>query len=824
VGPAAGGDIERVTTPSVGVRIPQYGSTWPQVRDFALRAERLGFEGLWVNDHLQSPGRVKAEPTFDALTTLGALAAITSRPRLGVAVLSASYRPAALAAKMATVLDVISGGRLIVGLGTGSDVPEHRAYGVPFGSPGERTAGLRDALEVMRAMFRHPEGADVPGALEGAPNQPPPAQPGGPPILLAAHRPRLLRLAGERADGIVAAFAGADEVAARLAVADEARRAAGRPPLRCAVYTFALPVPSRREAEAWLRPEAEALGSTPGGLLRWLRGTGIVGEPDEVAAELGRLGEAGVTDAALVLPSRVAAEALDALAEAALPVPPAAVAPAPAAARGRADANLVGLLVERHAEGGLGDAPAAVDETGRWSFAELSAAAARAGGALREAGARRGDRVGIALRDGRPWVAAFLGAARIGAVAVPLDPGSSPERLADALDDCEPAVLVADAEEVAVPPGAAVAIEPDALDSGRPAPVAPVHPEDLAYLVYSSGSTGRPKGTMHAHRDLRAGIETYAAEVLGLEPGDRCHSTARLFSSLGFGNGFFRVLGRGATAVMSGVLPTPRAILGTVAREGVTVLTAVPTFWAQLARFLERHPDPDALAPVRLAVSSGDSLPPAVAARLGDIAGLDLIQGLGCSECSNVVISTRPGEPAGGTLGRAVPGVEIRLADDEGRAVEPGTPGRLWIRSDSNTTGYWRRVDETREVVFGPWLRMGDVLSERDGVYRYLGRADDLFKVDARWVSPAEVEAALLDHGAVAEVAVVGRPDDDGLLRPAAFVVLTPEAEPGDDLAAALRRHVAHALAPHSAPQTVTVVEELPRLPSGKLDRRRLRA
>ena len=353
--------------------------------------------------------------------------------------------------------------------------------------------------------------------------------------------------------------------------------------------------------------------------------------------------------------------------------------------------------------------------------------------------------------------------------------------------------------------------------------MAAVHPEDLAYLVYSSGSTGRPKGAMHAHRDLRAGIETYAAEVLALGPGDRCHSTARLFTSLGFGNGFFRVLGRGATAVLSGVLPTPRAVLATVEREGVTVLTGVPTFWSQLARFLERHPGPGALASVRLAVSSGDSLPPAVAARLRAVAGLDLIQGLGCSECSNVVISTRPGEPGEETLGRAVAGVEIRLADDEGREVEPGTPGRLWIRSDSNTTGYWRRVAETREVVFGPWLRMGDVLAETGGLYRHLGRADDLFKVDARWVSPVEVEAVLLDHGAVAEAAVVGRPGADGLLRPAAFVVLAPEAEERGDLAAALRRHVARALAPHSAPQTVTVVDALPRLPSGKLDRRRLR-
>ena len=138
-------------------------------------------------------------------------------------------------------------------------------------------------------------------------------------------------------------------------------------------------------------------------------------------------------------------------------------------------------------------------------------------------------------------------------------------------------------------------------------------------------------------------------------------------------------------------MPTPRAVLGIVARERVTVLTGVPTFWSQLARFLERHPDAEALGSVRLAVSSGDSLPPSVAARLREVAGIELIEGLGCSECSNIVISTRAGEPLPGTLGRAVEGVEIRLADEEGRPVEPGAPGRLWIRSDSNTSGYWRR-------------------------------------------------------------------------------------------------------------------------------------
>jgi alkanesulfonate monooxygenase SsuD/methylene tetrahydromethanopterin reductase-like flavin-dependent oxidoreductase (luciferase family) len=298
----AGSDV-----PAIGVRIPQYGAPWPQIRDAALRIEELGFDGVWVNDHLQSPGRVKRDPTFDALTTLSAIAALTDRVRLGTVVLSASARPAPLAAKMLTILDVISGGRVVLGLGTGSNVPEHRAYGIPFPSPPGRTEVLRATLETMRAMFDGADGAP--------PNVPPPVQPGGPPIWLAAHRPRLLRFAGERADGIVAAFVDPAEAGRRLGIAREARPET-LPPLSCALYTFVMPVPSRREAHAWVAAEAENLGTTPAAFLRWMSGTGMVGPPDELRAALAEHRAAGVTDAILVLPSRVPPESLDALAEA----------------------------------------------------------------------------------------------------------------------------------------------------------------------------------------------------------------------------------------------------------------------------------------------------------------------------------------------------------------------------------------------------------------------------------------------------------------------------------------------------------------------------
>lgn len=295
--------------PAIGLRVPQYGSTWPQIRDAALRIERLGFDSVWVNDHLQSPGRVKRDPTFDALTTLSALAPLTRRVRLGTVVLSSSYRPPPVAAKMLTIIDVISGGRMIVGLGAGSNVPEHAAYGIPFPERPARTARLERTLTTFKAMFA--------GDPDAPPNVPPPAQAGGPPVWVAAHRQRLLRIAGERADGVVAAFVRPPELRRRLGVA-AAARPADLPPLSCLLYTFVLPVPSRAEAEGWVAAEAATLGATPAAYLRWLSSTGIVASPDDLRAELADHGAAGATHAALVLPSRVPPEAIDALAEAVL--------------------------------------------------------------------------------------------------------------------------------------------------------------------------------------------------------------------------------------------------------------------------------------------------------------------------------------------------------------------------------------------------------------------------------------------------------------------------------------------------------------------------
>lgn len=489
--------------------------------------------------------------------------------------------------------------------------------------------------------------------------------------------------------------------------------------------------------------------------------------------------------------------------------------------------NVNHLLVGRHLTG-LADQPAVVDDTGTWTFAELDRASATTAGALVELGITPGARVALVMDDSRAWVAAFLAATRIGAVAAPLEPGG--RHVAAVIEDFAPAMVLGDeGQDVPGEATATVRVDARAVEvtcggatvCGSPQDVRPVAPSELAYMIFSSGSTGQPKGVLHAHRDLRASIEGYADEVLALGPGDHCHSVAKLFASLGFGNGFFRPLGRGATCVLHHGRPSVRTLLDIVAERRVSVLTGVPTFWSQLVRFLERHPQEDPLAGVRLAVSSGDSLPAAVLERVRALTGVDLIEGLGCSECSNIVLSTRPGDPRPGTLGAPVTGVEIALRDEHGIDVADGMPGRLWIRSPSNTTGYWRRPEDTAELVHGEWIRMGDMLRRDGGIYRHLGRVDDMFKVDARWVSPVEVEGALHEHPEVRQAAAVAVHDGQGLTR--VGVAVATAGAPAPSLEDELRRHVAHRLGRYMAPTQVLILDELPLGATGKVDRAAVR-
>lgn len=386
------------------------------------------------------------------------------------------------------------------------------------------------------------------------------------------------------------------------------------------------------------------------------------------------------------------------------------------------------------------------------------------------------------LPDGRDQVASVLAAMTAGAVAVPVDPALDPERLPVILRDCEPSLVVAAGRSAATGP-AATPPWPLACSDGIAR--AEVAGDDLAVMIYTSGTTGRPKAVAHRH-DCATG-PSFLGDALGVGEGDRCLAVAASHTALGLFIGLLRPLACGAAAVRVPRRPTVRTMLEAVEREGVTVLAAVPTFWVQLMAFLDRHPEQQArLATVRHAISSGDRLPWETAVRVRCMLGLNLIDGLGSAECGDIVVAST-GAPLAHGSGRPTPGVELRVIGENGTAPPPGQPGRLSVRSRATSPGYWRRPSETAGLRRGDWLVTGDVVIEEDaGSYRHLGRADDRYKVDGSWVSPADVEAVLDKHPAVARAAAVGVTDARGLVRTAAFIVLADGLEAAPNLAADL--------------------------------------
>ncbi len=501
--------------------------------------------------------------------------------------------------------------------------------------------------------------------------------------------------------------------------------------------------------------------------------------------------------------------------------------------------NVSTYLLDRHVEAGRGDRLAVTGPGTSLTYAALTDLVGRVAAGLRGLGVRPEERVVLVMADGPELLAAILAAMRIGAVAVPVSTMLTGEELAALVRDARARVLVASDQfaaaaqvaasgapeladvvvhgdaEITAPAGTRVRTWADLLAAGAGHSGEPFDTWDdsIALWLYTSGTTGRPKAAMHRHANIRHVVETYATNVLRIGPQDRCFSVAKLFFAYGIGNSAFFPLAVGAATVLDPARPTPDSVAARLVEHRPTLFFAVPTFYAAM---VNAGVPAEVFSSVRLAASAGEPMPAEVYRRFTARFGVEVLDGIGSTEALHIFLSNREGQVRPGTTGTPVPGYQLSLRDDEGNEVGDDEPGNLFVRGESLAVGYWCRTAVTRRVFEGEWLRTGDTyLRSADGYYTCLGRSDDMIKVGGIWVSPTEVEARLLEHPGVAQVAVVGVPDQDGLDKPVACVVPADQPVDAEELVAFCRA----GLAAFKRPRRVLFFDELPTTATGKLRR-----
>lgn len=510
--------------------------------------------------------------------------------------------------------------------------------------------------------------------------------------------------------------------------------------------------------------------------------------------------------------------------------------------------NIADHFLDARVREGRGDRVALRHAAGTVSYADLKGASSRFGHLLLEAGVRPGDRVIVALPDSPDYVAALFGILKAGAVVVMLNPHLKRAEV-DYLLEYTGATAAFVHPETGGPLTEAVAEAREAGGEGRTLATGALErvfrvgtpdlesriaqqsallepfaagPDDPAIWLFSGGTTGFPKGVVQSHRSFANTTELYAKGVIGYTEDDVTASVPKLYFGYATGSNLFFPMSVGASCVLFPERCEVEVLFDVIERFRPTILVNVPTMVNHMVghpRAAERD-----LSSLRLSTSAGEALPRELHERWRDLFGVELVDGLGTAEMWHIFLSNRPGEVRPGSLGRAVPGFEVRVCDAEGREVPDGEVGYLRVRGESRAIEYWRHPEKTARAFRGDWYVSEDMLRrDEEGFFYYEGRADDMLKVSGKWLSPGEVENCLMAHPAVVEVAVVGHVNTDGLTKPWAFVRIDGDHPATPALEGELQQFVKDRLAPYKYPRRVIVMDDLPRTHLGKIDRGRLR-
>jgi benzoate-CoA ligase len=470
-------------------------------------------------------------------------------------------------------------------------------------------------------------------------------------------------------------------------------------------------------------------------------------------------------------------------------------------------------------------------------------------------GAARGDRIALLLHDSPEFVEAFIATCSLGAIAVPINMALRAEEQCSILHNSGVSLAFIEAESCRT----LLTHAPEKLQSlknvvvvERPTrrtchePVGPTNlhsldllrdearqtpapefvepgPNDPAFILYTSGSTGEPKGAVHSQADVFYTNETFCREVLRVTTNDRLFSSSRLPFAYGLGNSFTFPLLNGATAVLCREKPSPDIITRIFTEHRPTIFFAVPVVYNLL---LEHHRAGRKLdcSSLRLCVSAGEALPAHLGEEWEREFGVQLLDGIGSTEMLHMFMSNHENAVRYGSSGHLLKGYEARLVDEHGEPTPVDTEGHLWIKGESAAMYYWENPEATAKTFVDGWVRTGDLYRcDRDGYWYHMGRSDDCFKSSGRWVSPVEVEGALLRHAGVARAAVVEDFDSNQLPCACAFVVKQDVESDSAQLEHELRKLVAESLPRHKQPRRYVFVTELPYTATGKIQRFKLR-
>jgi benzoate-CoA ligase len=467
--------------------------------------------------------------------------------------------------------------------------------------------------------------------------------------------------------------------------------------------------------------------------------------------------------------------------------------------------------------------------TGDLTYAGLASLTYGAARRFLDLGLRREERVLIAGFDSPGWVASFLGAIRIGAVPVPVNPLlQRSEDYDHYIEDSLARVVAVDAtSEEKVKAAAArsqtqpLLIRMDQLTDDVEVTPAPTRRDDMAFWLYSSGSTGKPKAVVHLQHDIPYTCVTYAEQVLGIKESDVTFSTTGLFHAYGFGNNLTFPYWVGASTVLHAGRHTPATVLDTIEKRKPTLFFSAPTLYNAILN--SDGAKSRNLGSIRHCVAAAEALPAEVWRRWNDAFGLMILDGVGSTEMLHIYCSNRLDDVRPGSSGKPVPGYELKILDEDGKPVARGEAGDLYVKGDSALALYWAQHEKSKRSILGDWFFTGDRYRvDADGFYWYEGRSDDMIKVSGLWVSPIEIESALLEHPAVGESAVVGM-SIDGFTKIKAFVIPKNDATATDALAAELQEHCKARLQRFQYPHVIEFVDELPKTVTGKIQRYKLR-